>query len=185
MRQIARIGLAVVASVGLIYAAAMGYLTPQPTPEELAEQIVARINAYRQAGGVEPLIINDYLVQIAVWRSQDMVDGGYVSHTPPEGHPTLDDVCERLGYGRFSKPVENIVTMRLQFGRRLDDVAERAVDSWRSSPGHWGWASSPYSERTGVGVAVGDGYVVITQLFLSRGEWTTLAETYQHDREAP
>jgi uncharacterized protein YkwD len=143
-----------------IYAAAMGYVTHQPTPEEIADDIVAQINTEREALGLEPLLVNDHLVQIARWRSEDMVASGYFGHYPPEGHPTLGDLGARLGYGWFIHPVENLVTMRLTFGRRREDVAERAVDSWRSSRGHWMWLVDPQTKVHGVGVAVGDGYVV-------------------------
>ncbi len=175
--------LGIVTLAGLFYAAAMGYLVHQPTPEEIADDIVARINAEREAQGLETLVINEHLTLIAQWRSQDMIEGDYFSHYPPEGHPTLRDLVVNLGYNSALVPIENIVTMQLVYGRRLDDVAERAVDSWRTSPGHWRWAMGRSEELTGVGVIVRDGHIVITQLFWSGGSIPTLAR--QYNRKSP
>jgi len=182
--RVALWAVVVTAVAGLLYAAATGHLVHQPTPEEVADDIVAQINADREAQGLEPLVVNEHLVLMAQWRSQDMVDGDYVGHDPPDGHPTLADLAARLGYESLHKPVENIVTMRLCLGR-LDDVADRAVDSWRNSPDHWRWAIGRGSEMTGVGMAVGDGYVVITQLFWPGFFTPPSARQYNRDRDAP
>lgn len=164
------IGITILAVLaGLFYASVMGYFVRQPTPEQIADDIVALINLEREAQGLAPLVINEHLTLMAQWRSKDMLAGGYQSHEPPEGHPTLEDFTVLLGYDSMYAPVENIVSMYLVFGQRLDEVYWRAVDGWRASPGHWGWAMSEETTTTGVGVAVGDGYVVITQLFWGTG----------------
>jgi uncharacterized protein YkwD len=175
-----RIPLFILAIVGLIYAAAAGYFTPQPTPEGIADDVVARINAARASRGIPPLTVNEHLVWMAQARSDDMVQGDYYSHDPPPGHPTLNDLLEELGYQRGFPPVENLVSVPLFMGR-LDGVARRSVDAWYDSRGHWLWAMDEYANITGVGVAVGDGYVVITQLFWG-GDIFTPRAVYQHNR---
>jgi uncharacterized protein YkwD len=169
-----------IASVGaLVLTAAPRYLAYQPTPDEIAEATISRINAERVALGHEPLLVNLQLMQMAQWRSEDMVAGAYYDHQPPEGHPTLYDLSARLGY--HSRPTENLVWVPRTFGR-LDNVAERAVSSWKASRSHWRLATSRYERMTGVGVAVGDGYVIITQLFWDGG-MSTPEEAWAHNRD--
>jgi len=180
MKYILTVIVTVIAVGGLSAAFTFGLHVHQPTPEEIGEDIVARVNAEREALGLNPLLTNDHLTMMAQWRSDDMVDKGYVSHTPPEGSLQLKDLCRGLGYSLFDEPVENIVTMNLVLGR-TDDVTERALESWRGSPDHWKWIVSDYNVATGVGVAMGDDYVVITQLFWSR---IPRSNPYLHNRAA-
>ena len=172
IRSLGRLVLTLLAVGGLLSLATGIVLASQPTPEQIADEIVARVNAERVARGWEPLVVNEHLVQISQWRSEDMIAGDYFDHHPPEGHPTLKDLTERMGHDYYLRPVENIVTMDLLYGFYRGDVARKAVDSWRDSPGHWGWLISQDTEMTGVGVAFGDGYVVITQTFWSGGAFT-------------
>jgi len=98
------IGMAL--AIGILYVIPAGYLIPQPTPEEIAEDVVVRVNAEREALGLEPLEVDGPLTQMALWRSEDMVAGGYVGHDPPEGHPTLLDLGAPFDY--YCIPDENI-----------------------------------------------------------------------------
>jgi uncharacterized protein YkwD len=157
---------------------------PKSTSDEIAEEIIVLINAEREALGLEPFIVNEHLMLMAKWRSQDMVDGGYYSHTPPEGHPTLRDFCERLGYNRMSKPAENLVYIDLLPGHTIDGTAEHTVESWRSSHFHWFRAMSPDNGMTGVGVVVSEDRIIVTQLFWFGG-LSTPATAHLHNRETP
>jgi uncharacterized protein YkwD len=156
----------------------------QPTPEAITEEIIVRINAEREALGFEPFVVNEYLMLMAQWRSQDMVDGDYYSHTPPDRHPTLGDFCERLGYERLHKPSENLMYTEWSDGRSLDGFTEFTVSGWRGSYLHWRRAMNPTQSRkgmTGVGVVVGKDRIVITQLFWFGGLFTP-SDAYQHNR---
>jgi uncharacterized protein YkwD len=168
---------------GLACAAVAGTQDRQPTSEEVAYEIVVLVNKERRARGLEPLVINEQLTWMAQRRSQDMIDGDYYSHTPPPGHPTLGDMCEELGYQWIHAPVENIAGGPFDV-QRLDLVPEVVMGSWESSPGHWGWIISPYQEMTGVGVAAGDGRIVVTQLFWEDAGFTP-AGASQYNGEAP
>ena len=156
----------------------------QPTSEEIAEDIIVRINEEREALGLEPFVVNEQLMMMARWRSQDMVDGNYFSHDPPPGHPTLADFNERLGYESLHTPKENLVYMGRTEDQSLDAVASSTVESWRGSPGHWRLIVSPDIEMTGVGIIVGSDRVIVTQLFWAGGGFTP-SGAYQYNREAP
>lgn len=148
-------------AVSVIFA---GPVLAQPTPEKMADDVVAGINTERQRLGLAPLAVNESLMLMARWRSEDMATGGYFSHQPPDGHPTLDDLLARLGYDWQYRPAENISAVRPLLARSAAPYL--AIDSWRDSPGHWRWAMSPEQTMTGVGVAISrDGTVIVTQLF--------------------
>jgi uncharacterized protein YkwD len=168
---------------GLACVAVAGAQERQPTPEEIAYEIVVLVNDERRARGLDPLVINEQLTWMAQRRSQDMIDGGYYSHSPPPGHPTLGDMCEELGYQSLHAPVENLVGGPVD-EERLDQVPEEVMGSWRSSPGHWDWIVDRHQEMTGVGVAIGDGRIVVTQLFWT-GSGFTPAGASRYNGEAP
>jgi uncharacterized protein YkwD len=153
-----------------------------PTADEIAETVILGINAERQKLGLEPLIVNEHLMLIARWRSEDMATGGYFSHDPPDGHPTLDDLLARLGYDWQHRPPENIAAVRPLISQTA--VPYLIIDCWRDSPGHWVWAMSPEQTLTGVGVAIADdGTVIATQLFWD--ESSTPPTAYEYNRKAP
>jgi uncharacterized protein YkwD len=157
-------------------------LLPPPPPDEIAEKVILGVNAEREELGVQPLIVNEHLMLVARWRSEDMVAGDYFSHDPPPGHPTLEELMARLGYDWQYKPVENIAAVRPLLSAGADPFL--VVDTWHDSPGHWRWAMSPYQVMTGVGVALeDDGTVIATQLFW--GENSTPPNAYEHNRDVP
>ena len=152
-----------------------------PMPEDIAYQVVKLINVERRDMGLKPFVINDQLVWMAQVRSDDMMDSDYLSHFPPQDHPTLESLTEQLEYNVMRRPVENIALIHIHDGR-LDDIAQRAVDNWRGSPGHWRWITSEYYWITGVGVTVENGKVIITQLFWGA---SSPAGAQAYNREAP
>jgi uncharacterized protein YkwD len=151
------------------------------TPDDVALHVVQLVNAERREMDLQPFLINDQLVWMAQQRSDDMIAAGYVGHLPPPGHPTLEELTEELGYNLMKRPVEIIAQVSTSDGN-LDTVAQRAVDAWRESHRHWRWVSSEYYWITGVGVAVDDDEVIITQLLWGAGS----PEAAQaHNRPAP
>jgi uncharacterized protein YkwD len=170
--------------VGGLLCACVAPPPPQSTAGEIAEDIIVRINAEREALGLEPFVVNEHLMLMAQWRSQDMVDGDYYSHTPPEGHPTLNDFCERLGYNRMSTPAENLMYTEWSDGRPLDGFAEFTVNGWRGSHFHWFRAMSSDDGMTGVSVVIGEDRIVVTQLFWFGG-LSTPSTAYLQNRENP
>lgn len=153
-----------------------------PTADEIAERVILGINAERQELGLEPLVVNEHLMLIARWRSEDMVTGGYFSHDPPDGHPIRGDLLARLGYGRQHRPPENIAAVRPLISQNA--VPYLIIDCWRDSPGHWVWAMSPEQTLTGVGVAIADdGTVIATQLFWDESNAPPAA--YEYNRKVP
>ena len=57
----------------------------RPTDEITRENVLALMNAQRQAEGVRPLRLDDQLNAAAEDRMRDMEDGGWWSHESPEG----------------------------------------------------------------------------------------------------
>lgn len=158
-----------------------------PSPEELAERMVARVNRDRQAQGLEPLIVNDQLTQLAQWRSDDMAAAGYISHDPPPGHPSLPDLTERLGYRYEHTPVEIVARVGINPNQKPPQVPDLAMQAWRESPDHWRQVLNPYLEMTGVGVARGEKDYIVTMLFWlpeDVGGWTPPGAS-EYNRETP
>jgi uncharacterized protein YkwD len=170
--------------LGVLLCACVAPPPPQPTADEIAEDIIVRINAEREALGLDPFVVNEQLMLMAQWRSQDMVDGDYYSHDPPPGRPTLADFNERLGYESLHTPKENLMYIVHDDGRSLGGIADSTINGWKGSPGHWRLIASPDIEMTGVGVVVGHDRIIVTQLFWAGGVLTPFTAR-QHNRPAP
>jgi uncharacterized protein YkwD len=178
-----RWSLSVMVVLLFLSGAVRGWFWRQPTEEQVAYEIVELINEERRDLGVEPLLLNDQLTDMAVRRSQDMAAGDYYGHKPPEGHPTLRDMVEEMGYDFTSVPDENLNIGPVFLGR-TSYLAEDAVESWKESRVHWRVAMSCGVAMTGVGVVFDDGKVVITQLFWDNGLFAP-TEAWNHNHEAP
>ena len=119
---------------------------------EIEQHIHLGINAQRQAHGRSPLRHVDQLAAVARAHSDDMVNRNYFDHDTPEGLEPWDRIS-RSGYNCNSGAGENLAIELDEINP--EDVAEQAVQSWMTSPGHrtnlldWQYA------RTGVGASFG------------------------------
>ena len=154
------------------------FLVHQPTPGEIADQVIILVNRERRDLGLEPLLVNDQLIQMARWRCEDMVEAGYYAHDAPFGHPDLYDLAARFGYD--TRPREILASVGTLFGR-TDDVAVLVVDSWRHSPSHWDLVISPHNVMTGVAATHDGSQIIVTQLFWNGGMFTP-DEAWAHNR---
>jgi uncharacterized protein YkwD len=134
-----------------------------PTPEEVADAIVAGINAERRKRNLKPLREESKLTRAARGHSEAMVRNDFFNHTDKQGRGPAERVSA-LGY-RWRAVAENIA-MNAGYG----DPAKQAVEGWLKSPGHRANLLSPEFTETGVGVAFrpggpGGGRWYFTQVF--------------------
>ncbi|MDQ3893281.1 MAG: CAP domain-containing protein [Actinomycetota bacterium] len=122
-----------------------------PAPRrELAEQVVALVNDYRERIDRAPLKVSPSLARAAVWKASHMARYGYMRHDDP-APPVKRSVAERLeacGYPVRRFPAgENIA-----YGFA---TPEAVMAAWLRSAGHRANIRNPDYTVIGVGVAVG------------------------------
>ena len=122
-----------------------------PSPRgDLADRVVALVNAYRERIDRKPLKVSPSLARAAVWKASHMARYGYMRHDDPPP-PVKRSVAERLqacGYpvGRFPAG-ENIA-----YGFT---TPEAVMAAWLRSAGHRANIRNPGYTVIGVGAAVG------------------------------
>jgi uncharacterized protein YkwD len=140
-----------------------------------SEDLLASLtNQSRANGGVRTLAVDFELVELARWRSRDMADRGYFSHSiPPAGTKVFDELSAR-GYcyeaageniGWLSGPdagaEERIQQMFLDSAKHRDVLMGETWDvvgigSWKRADGHHYWTvlfadrcdPEPFTEAT-------------------------------------
>jgi len=106
-------------------------------------EVVRLVNVQRVNNGLQILKINWQLSRVARYKSQDMVNKGYFSHTSPTyGSPFA--MMENFGI-KFSAAGENIAE-----GQR---TPAEVMNAWMNSPGHRANILSPSYLEIGVGLA--------------------------------
>jgi uncharacterized protein YkwD len=121
------------------------------------------INKKRTEAGLESLVWNEEIAELARLHSQDMADQKYFSHRGSDGS-MVDDRADKLGINNWSAIGENIA-----FERGFDDAANFAVDRWMDSPAHKQNLLDKRWKESGMGVAIlSDGTFYFTQVFLLR-----------------
>ncbi|MDY0305694.1 MAG: CAP domain-containing protein [Desulfovibrio aminophilus] len=100
------------------------------------DELLARINAYRQEHGLAALHRDAVLDRLALSHSRGMERGGKLSH---------DGFDERFARADSNHCVENV-------GLRLPDPSPgRQFEGWRDSPGHDENLLDPDIRRAGLG----------------------------------
>ena len=118
------------------------------------DHMLALINKERARLDTEPLHRHPTLDRIARDWSTKMRDGGFLGHNP--AHFGLTPwPWNAIG--------ENVA--RVRRGNTLTDAAQAAYDSFATSPGHYANMINPDFTHIGVGFAVGDRKVLVTQNF--------------------
>lgn len=113
------------------------------------------LNSDRGRYNLPPLAIDPELSRIARIKSQDMLAGGYFSHTSPT-YGSVRDMLTRFGYP-YSAASENIAR---------HSTLEKAQAALISSPSHRRNVLSTAFTKVGIGVATTpEGYVYVTQIF--------------------
>lgn len=120
-------------------------------------QVVKLVNQERAKYGLRPLSVNWQLSRVARYKSADMRDKGYFSHTSPTyGSPFVMMKSFRVSY---STAGENIAAGQT--------TAAAVMQSWMNSPGHRQNILNGSFTQIGVGYATGGSYRFYwTQMFI-------------------
>lgn len=120
-------------------------------------RVITLVNAERAKAGLPPLKANWQLSRVARYKSQDMIDKGYFSHTSPTyGSPFT--MMQSFGI-KFSSAGENIA-----MGQK---TPEEVMAGWMNSPGHRSNILSASYSEIGVGLAKSpSGVFYWTQMFI-------------------
>lgn len=111
----------------------------EPTIDEVRAEMVERINAVRRENGVAPLMINDALMEAAqICAEQKSYD-----HNNKFECKTVIERGYLYGFG---------ANLTVFAGVSPAYVAQRAVENWVSSRGHFQTMVTPTSDSVGVGV---------------------------------
>ncbi|MDR0889291.1 MAG: SafA/ExsA family spore coat assembly protein [Oscillospiraceae bacterium] len=117
-------------------------------------EVIRLVNEIRVQNGLRPLTANWELSRVARYKSQDMVDRKYFSHTSPTyGSPF--DMIKAFGLS-YRTAGENIA-----YGY---PTAQRVVDGWMNSPGHRANILNANFTQIGVGYVAAGHYC--TQMFI-------------------
>jgi LysM repeat protein len=141
--------------------------TPLPPPPSLAEmeqQMVAGVNAERQAAGLPPFQVDEEVDNMALAHAQDMVVRGYFGHTTPEG-TTLRDRFEEWGIGSTANVGEDIQRNT----RPAGESVQFALTWFMNSRPHRANILHPQHNRIGVGIVEGPpGWYTYVLVFAQR-----------------
>jgi uncharacterized YkwD family protein/spore coat assembly protein SafA len=120
------------------------------------DEVVKLVNVERSKKGLQTLKSNWEISRVARYKSQDMINKRYFSHTSPTyGSPFK--MMETFGI-RFSSAGENIA-----YGQR---TPKEVMNGWMNSPGHRANILSPSYTNIGCGVAKSStGVYYWTQMF--------------------
>ena len=129
---------------------------PEPDASVAAfeKEVVRLVNVQRTQNGLKPLTENWELSRVARYKSQDMVDRRYFSHTSPT-YGTPFQMIKSFGL-TFRTAGENIA-----YGQR---TPQAVVNAWMNSSGHRANILSASYTQIGVGYVANGHYW--TQMFI-------------------
>jgi uncharacterized YkwD family protein len=116
--------------------------------EAWEHKVLELTNAEREKNGLDPLVWNESLAELARAHSQDMVDRGFFSHNNPDGASPFDRM-KAAGINYISA-AENIAAGQAS--------PEAVIESWMNSEGHRENILNPKLKELGVGLARGGQY---------------------------
>ena len=130
---------------------------PVVTTTEQENEVIRLVNVQRVNNGLQPLTANWQLSRVARYKSADMANKGYFSHTSPTyGSPFK--MMESFGLS-FSAAGENIA-----YGQ---STPAQVMNSWMNSPGHRSNILNGTYTQIGVGLAKNrNGVCYWTQMFM-------------------
>lgn len=144
-------------NISLIYPGEKITIPSQPATTTLEDQVITLVNNERAKRGLTTLTKNWQLSRVARYKSQDMINKSYFSHTSPTyGSPFT--MMQNFGI-RFSAAGENIAMGQ--------STPQAVMNAWMNSPGHRSNILSPSYNQIGVGMAKSSsGVVYWTQMFI-------------------
>jgi len=130
---------------------------PTVTTATQEDEVIRLVNVQRAQAGLQPLKKNWELCRVARYKSADMANKGYFSHTSPT-YGTPFQMMENFGL-RFTAAGENIA-----YGQR---TPAEVMKDWMNSPGHRSNIMSGAYTEIGVGLAKNkNGVCYWTQMFM-------------------
>jgi uncharacterized protein YkwD len=118
-------------------------------------QILQLMNAKRTEAGLKPLTLDNTLVKVARYKSDDMIQNNFFDHTNPDG-TKWTNWLQALGY-QYTSTGENIAY-------NTYDAVE-LFNQWWNSPGHRANMMNSSYTKVGIGVIQGNGKYMGTQEF--------------------
>lgn len=118
------------------------------------QQVVTLVNQKRAQNGLKPLTANWQLSRVARYKSQDMHDKNYFSHTSPT----------------YGSPFDMIKSFGISYRTAGENIAmgyktpQAVVDGWMNSPGHRANILNASFTQIGVGYVASGNYW--TQMFI-------------------
>jgi uncharacterized YkwD family protein/spore coat assembly protein SafA len=118
-------------------------------------EVIRLVNDVRKANGLKPLLQDWQLSRVARYKSQDMRDLGYFSHTSPT----------------YGSPFNMMKSFGISYKTAGENIAKgyatpkAVVDAWMNSPGHRANILNPSYTHIGVGFVASGNYW--TQMFKS------------------
>lgn len=134
----------------------------EPDAQLIAKRIEELTNEARARKGLGPAVHVDYLERAATDHSREMIELGYFSHSSPSPDSATPKKRIILAGGWDTETGENIYRCS---GGSADAIAQRAMDAWLASPGHYRNIMNPNYNSMGVGVVVRGNSYSITQDF--------------------
>ena len=126
------------------------------TVQASAEQkILELMNAKRTEAGLKPLTMDNTLVQVARYKSNNMIQNNFFDHTNPDG-TKWTNWLQTIGY-KYTSTGENIAY-------NTSDAVE-LFNQWWNSPGHRANMMNSSYNKVGMGVIYGNGKYMGTQTF--------------------
>ena len=140
----------------LIYPGQKLTIPDQSSVKALEAEVIRLVNVERSKKGLQALKADWEISRVARYKSQDMINKKYFSHTSPTyGSPFK--MLETFGI-RFSSAGENIA-----YGQQ---TPQAVMNSWMNSSGHRANILSPSYTHIGVGLAKNSsGVCYWTQMF--------------------
>jgi uncharacterized protein YkwD len=119
------------------------------------QKILELMNAKRTEAGLKPLTMDNTLVQVARYKSDNMIQNNFFSHTNPDG-TKWTNWLQTIGY-KYTTSGENIAY------NTYDPV--ELFNQWWNSPGHRANMMNASYTKVGIGVIHGNGKYMGTQTF--------------------
>jgi uncharacterized YkwD family protein/spore coat assembly protein SafA len=116
--------------------------------KSVENEVIRLVNQERTSRGLNPLKANWQLSRVARYKSEDMRDCNYFSHTSPT----------------YGSPFEMIRAFQVQFTAAAENIAagqataKAVVEGWMNSPGHRQNIMNASYAEIGVGYAAGGSY---------------------------
>ena len=156
--------MARIAAVYALTVALAGCGPASHDPDQLELVAFTMVNNYRAENQVAELKWAEDMSDAAHRHCQDMINRDFFDHTNPDGLDVAGRL-DNLGIDWIALG-ENIARTTT----RTDEPAKAALNAWKDSPAHQANMVDAAFEESGVGCAIGDGYVYFTQIFIYREE---------------